>query len=467
MHDNAILSVRELTERIKSLLEGSFPFVWVRGEVTNLARPGSGHVYFSLRDGDAMLNCVWFRGRQKAQEAFDPLTGEIFEDGPRPCLAQTMQEGDAILCAGNISVFGPRGQYQLIVTLAQEADQKGELLRRLEILRQKLAAEGLFARERKRPLPEEPERVALLTAPTGAAIQDFLRIARSRGTGASIRIYPVPVQGAEAPPRIIRALDAANADGWANVAVIIRGGGSLEDLWAFNDEALARAVAASRLPVLTGIGHEIDTSLCDLAADCRAATPSHAAQLLWHERRWHEQRLDACAIALGKSAQRHREQAAARLNAMEKAMRWFSPRQRLERGNERLKELRLRLDSRLQFQLQQKRRQVSGISEQFLRLARVSVPSRRLQEEEALERRFYAAMRRLLQDKPQRLALLAARLEGLNPYAPLARGYTMVSTESGKLVCGVKTLAPGGLLRMTFQDGRALARVEEILPDKG
>ncbi len=274
-----ILSVRELTERLRRMVEQRFPFVWVRGETTNLSRPSSGHLYFSLREGADLLNCVWFRGQQRESESFDPLTGEVWEGGPRPGIAATLENGREIICAGRLSVYGPRGGHQLIVELAQEAGQ-GLLAAALEELKRKLAARGYFDQSRKRPLPACPERVALVTAPTGAAVRDFIRISSERGLGSSIRIYPSPVQGDDAPPLLAEAIGQANAEAWADLIVLIRGGGSLQDLWAFNDERVARAIFESRLPVLTGVGHEIDHSIADFVADRSAATPSHAAQML-------------------------------------------------------------------------------------------------------------------------------------------------------------------------------------------
>ena len=274
---DGILTVRALTEQLRRSLEGRFPFVWVRGEVSNLSRPGSGHIYFSLKDQDAQLQCVWFRGQQRQAEqgqAFDPLTGEVF-DTPRPSPLELLRNGLDLLCAGRISVYAPRGQYQLLVELVQPTGQ-GLLAQAFEERKRKLAEAGYFAQERKRPLPWNPQRVALITSPSGAAIHDFLELAQNRGCGAEIRLFPASVQGEEAAPEIIRALDEINAQGWAQVIVLIRGGGSLEDLWAFNEEAVAEAVFCSRLPVLAGIGHEVDVTLADLTAGLCARNSGNA-----------------------------------------------------------------------------------------------------------------------------------------------------------------------------------------------
>jgi len=414
--DDAVLSVSALTERLRQALEGEFPFVWVRGEVTNLGRPGSGHVYFSLRDGEALLNCVWFKGRQRPCESFDPLTGEVYEDGPRESLAKTMRDGDTITCAGRITVFGPRGQYQLLVDMAQDAGQ-GELLRRLEAMKRKLSERGWFSQERKRPLPAAPSRVAVLTAPTGAAIHDFVRIAQVRGVGAEIRILPVPVQGDAAAPAIIRALERVNAEDWAEVAVIIRGGGSLEDLWAFNDEKLAEAVVHSRVPVLAGIGHEVDVSICDLVADCRAATPSHAAQILWREREWYAQRLDDLTSSLSRFAQLRLNGCAVRLDAAGRALNLLSPSRRLSWRGERL---------------------------------------------DGLEMRLSRAVDEARQRMERRIAEWALRLEARDPETPLTRGYAMVFDADGALVRGARDVAPGASLSLRLHDGEIAAQAIEV-----
>ena len=293
---DAILSVRQVTERLRQTVESRFPYVWVQGEVTNLSRPSSGHVYFSLKEDDALLNCVWFK-RQQKDEAFDPLTGEVWEDGPRPSLARTMENGQTLVCAGRLTVYGARGQYQMIVDLAQAAGL-GLWHQEFEALKRRLAAEGLFDAARKRPLPREPRRVAVITAPGGAAIRDFIRISSTRGLGAEIRIHPVPVQGEDAPPRIVDALEEVGREGWAEVAVLIRGGGSASDLNCFNAYRLCAHVAQFPLPILTGIGHDKDTSVADMVAHTALKTPTAVAGWLVERMTQAEGWLDYAALQL-------------------------------------------------------------------------------------------------------------------------------------------------------------------------
>ncbi len=330
-----IYTVKELTAKIKRSLEGQYPFVWVKGEVSNVSRPSSGHVYFTLKDSEALLQCVWFKNFQRQEEKFDPLTGEVFEDGPRPSLAHKLVNGQQVLCAGHISVYAPRGSYQLVVALMQEGGH-GALHAAFEATKEKLRAQGYFSSERKRELPYNPQKIAVVTAPTGAAIHDFLRIAEQGGTGSAIRVYPVLVQGQDAAPSIVKAMQSIQREAWAEVIVLIRGGGSLEDLWAFNEEIVANAVFTSSIPVLAGIGHEVDVSICDMTADVRAATPTHAAQLLWPAREELMQRVDGLEILLKENVEHVLRQHAQKLQLQQQALQWLSPMRHWQRQNEKL-----------------------------------------------------------------------------------------------------------------------------------
>lgn len=480
---NSIQSVSELTRGVKALLEGAYPFVWVRGQVTNVSRPGSGHVYFSLKDEDASLAAVWFRGSQKTSETFDPLTGEVYEDGPRPGLAGRLENGQEIVCAGRLSVYGPRGVYQLVVELAQEAGQ-GRLQAEFERLKLRLAEKGYFAQERKRVLPRHPGRVAVITAVTGAAVRDFLRMAHERGWGGEIRVYPVPVQGEEAPAAIARALGRVNGEGWAEVAVLIRGGGSLEDLWAFNTEVVATAVFMSGVPVLAGIGHEVDVSIADLVADVRAATPTHAAQLLWVERRELAQRLDEAEMALSRVWGRYLERREARLARLAGALGWLSPLRSLDRLEERRAGLRDDLHESMLVFLDGKE---GRLREFFFRMTQLTAARRQKAEEEleGLVRRMDAAgpARELgrLEERLEGLVLrlragmghsmerlsgelekFLLRLESANPALPLERGYVLARKRSGEFLRSVAGVRPGDALDIVALDGEVTTIVERV-----
>ncbi|MBQ4616200.1 MAG: exodeoxyribonuclease VII large subunit [Mailhella sp.] len=456
---DSILSVRQVTEKVKQAVEARFPYVWVRGEVTNLSRPSSGHVYFSLKEGDALLNCVWFRNQQK-DEAFDPLTGEVWEDGPRPSAASTMENGQTLICAGHLTVYGARGQYQMVVDFAQ-AGGLGLWHQEFEALKRRLAAEGLFDQERKRPIPFEPERVAVVTAPSGAAIRDFIRIAGERGLGAEIRIYPTPVQGDEAPPRIVEALRQAGEDGWAQVIVLIRGGGSMQDLWAFNDERVARAVYASPVPILTGIGHEIDRSIADFTADLSAATPSHTAQILWQERHIFEQHVDGLELALRQAFERSLEKISARLEQKERALRLLSPLEKLRLQEEKLAGALRSMDAALSSRLAQSARALEYFS---LRLKNAGDQCLRVAEQTA-ERTaapLHSLGRMIGLAQEHELARMELSLKALDPYEPLKRGYAMALTEDGSFLRSVAQTEPGRKISVELADGRLAAIVEAV-----
>lgn len=481
----AILTVRELTERLRKTIEGNFPFVWVRGEVSNLSRPASGHLYFSLKDQDAQMQCVWFQHMQRRQhQHFDPLTGEVF-DKPRPPLPEIVQNGQELLCAGRIGIYAPRGQYQLMVEMAQPAGQ-GVLAKALEESRCKLAAQGFFGIERKRRLPPDPQRVAVITSPRGAALQDFLELARGRGGGAHIRIFPALMQGAEAAPSIVRAMSEANEQEWAQVIVLIRGGGSLEDLWAFNEESVAQAVFCSRLPVLAGVGHEVDTTLADMTADVRAATPSHAAQILWPLRSELEQRVDEAALALRRVAKRRVDMYGYELERCESALRWLSPLRSHKRLADQVEALETSLRRAAARWLNEKEARCARLEQ--ARLAALDAEKIGMLEARlaVLEGAFCHALPSLLEKKEKLFALatqslhaagaavhfsfvhrlegLASALEVANPLALLKRGYAFVRTREGVPVRSARAVSPGEKLDICLHDGILEAVVSGFSP---
>lgn len=500
MSDDRIFSVSALTAAIKTALEAPFAFVWVRGQVSNLARPASGHMYFSLRDESCSLAAVWFKNSQKQSEHFDPLTGEVYEEGPRPGLAGTLENGQEVVCAGKLTVYGARGQYQLVVEIAQPAGI-GRLHEEFERLKAKLAGLGYFSLARKRPLPENPLRVAVLTAPGGAAVHDFLRIAEGRGTSAHIRIFPVPVQGEAAPARIVTAMHRVFDEQWAQTLVLIRGGGSLEDLWAFNDETLAGAVFTAPIPVLAGIGHEVDFTLADMTADVRAATPSHAAQLLWTDREELRRRAHAIEEALRQTERQSLERLDTQLKTLARALIWRSPEKNLAHWQDRLlagtrllrnagRRILERKESRLSaclVALYAAPQRIPAAEQAFTALARqltragsrlletheaalrsynaglMHVPSRLPAVEAALatlERQLHSNGLRGLTETAHTLERLNLRLEGANPHAPLERGYVLLRKEDGSFVKARADAVPGERLSALVSDGEIPVRVE-------
>ncbi|MBQ7738225.1 MAG: exodeoxyribonuclease VII large subunit [Desulfovibrionaceae bacterium] len=353
---NLTYSVSSLTAKLKQTLETDFANVRVQGEVApnSCKASQSGHYYFTLGDENASLKCAWFyRTRLAAQgNNFDPLTGEVFSESQRVTLAD-LKLGGSFLCIGKINVYPPRGEYQLVVTQMLKAGV-ANLAQEFERLKARLLALGYFDSARKRPIPINPRRVALITSESGAAIRDFWRIAQNRGLSSQIRLFPTLVQGKEAVGTIIAAIEEANSQKWADVIVIIRGGGSLEDLWCFNDVSVAKAIFESRLPILAGIGHEIDITLADMTADLRAATPTEAAVLLWGLRSELSERLLTLRTSLNRLFWGQFTQNRQKLLNLSKLLLSASPEKRLDVLHSRLEFLRTNFQRHMISFLEQK-----------------------------------------------------------------------------------------------------------------
>ena len=463
-----VYTVSGLTDEVRKGLERTFPYVWVRGEVTNMTVASSGHIYFSLKDSASQLQCVWFAGKYKnAGSSFDPLTGEVYAE-PLPPPTERLKNGLEVLASGGIGVYAARGQYQLIVDFAQPAGV-GLLAMEFEKIKAKLAGLGYFASERKRVLPRDPERVALITSARGAAIHDFMEVASDRGLSSRVRLFNVPVQGKDASAKIAEAINLANEQNWAEAVVIIRGGGSLEDLWAFNEEAVAEAIFKSKIPALTGIGHEIDTTIADMVADLRGATPSHAAQLLWTPRRELWQRLDELVLTLARLQKGRMTSFENVLNQKARLLELLSPEKKLEVGERRLRELSDRL-----------RTIVSGIvrscaeREKYLeaRLAAVASPERRIEvQEKRLEELaddLGKGATATFERAKNRLAAGESLLAALNPENPLKRGFALLYNGERRISsvndCRVGERILGrladGALRMTIDAKERFAEEE-------
>jgi exodeoxyribonuclease VII large subunit len=392
-----VLSIGELTGQIKQTLEGNFGRVWVSGEISNFSRPASGHCYLTLKDDTAQIRAVIWRTAAKAAR-FD------------------LHDGLEVICQGYLDVYAPRGSYQLVI---QKIEPKGlgALERALRMLREKLAAEGLFAAERKRHLPRFPRRIAFVTSPTGAAVRDFLEVLRRRWRDVHVLIVPVRVQGDGAAAEIAAGIELVNRlVHEVDVLVVGRGGGSLEDLWAFNEEIVVRAIHASRIPVVSAVGHEIDVTLSDLVADVRALTPSEAAERV--------------------------------VPAMEE-LREFLDRQ----------EARLGSALRSRFQLARTRVDNLAGCRVFRRpLERVQLLGQRVDD---LQSRADRAMARRVERATSSLEAKAAQLESLSPLSVLARGYSMTTRSAdGALLRRARDVAPGELVRTRLADGEITSRVE-------
>ncbi len=455
-----IYTVNELSALLKGTMEMHYPFVWVRGQVSNLSRPGSGHIYFTLKDEHAVLDAVWFKGKQNLEQKFNPLTGEILQEGPKPSLALSMKNGEEILCAGKITIYPPQGHLQLMVELA-EPFGIGLLQQKFEQLKKKLSQLGYFDLERKQKIPLNPRHVAVITAPTGAVIRDFLRVSANRGLSSKIRIYPSLIQGDKAPSEIATALNFVNSEKWAEVIVLIRGGGSLEDLWTFNTEEVAAAIFNSALPVVTGIGHEPDISIADLVADLRAATPSHAAQLIWPERDTLVQHVDEQELALTSIFSKIIDTFKNRLTELSRYLTYFSPLNSLARMEEKITQLeqQIMLTWQKNFLLKEKN------CEDSIRQLQQTFSSRDIEVmgkdlSELASRLQLLVKSRLEQLENMEFAILKTKLEGLNPLQPLQRGYAIV-TAGTKVLRRIKDAKLGQNITILLSDGTLQAVVTE------
>jgi len=435
-----VYSVTRVNREVRALLERGLGVLWVEGELSNLSQPASGHWYFSLKDRDAQLRCAMFRA-QNSLVGFTP------------------RAGTQVLVRGRISVYEARGEYQLIVEHLEEAGI-GALKREFERLKAKLAAEGLFALERKRSLPRFPQRIGVITSPSGAALRDILHILARRFPPARVLVYPTAVQGAAAAPALVAALESASARAECQVLILARGGGSLEDLWAFNDERVARAIRACRLPVVSGVGHEIDFTIADLAADARAPTPSGAAELVVPERR-------ACLEVLARSAQRltagmHRELRVngARLENTARRLKLAHPGVRLQQQMQRLDELAQRLGGAAHAGLH---RDLMRLAHAITALVRRSpdqlVREYRVRHQGAGARLEHAAGE-CLSRAQHRLALAQRALNAVSPLATLARGFAIVTrATSGTLLTDAAAVAAGEEIEARLARGSLSARV--------
>ena len=397
------ISVSAVNGYIKEMLERDdvLSAIAISGEISNFKRNSSGHLYFSLKDEGATISAVMFRG-DASRLAF------------MPC------DGMKVVVYGRISLYEKSGQYQVYIR-TMISDGAGELARAYEALKRKLEAEGLFAPERKKKLPKLPRRIGIVTSPTGAAIRDMINVTGRRYPMADLVIFPAAVQGAEAPPQLRAGIEYFNATGSVDVIIIGRGGGSIEDLWAFNDEALARAVAASEIPVISAVGHETDFTLCDFVADCRAPTPSAAAEIAVPDARaicaYTEQTEDRMTRAMLAKLTRCNEDV---LN-MEKIIALNSPSAILERHALALKNLGVRIDG---------------------------------------------AMRTRLTVSGSALAEISAKLSGLNPLGVISRGYSAVKSEGGRVIGSVDALTLGERINIVMSDGVASATVDGISKNK-
>ena len=437
--ERTVYTVARLNREVRLLLEQGLAVIWVEAELSNFTQPASGHWYFTLKDKEAQIRGAMFRQRNM-NLGFTPKSGQL------------------VLVRGRVSLYEPRGDYQMIAEHMEEAGV-GALKREFERLKTRLAAEGLFAPELKRPLPAFPRRIGVITSPSGAAIRDVLHILKRRFPPAQVLIYPTPVQGAAAVPALIRALQLASARADCDVLILARGGGSLEDLWAFNDEGVARAIRACAVPVVSGIGHEIDFTIADFVADLRAPTPSGAAELVVPDRLELLNALRRISERLVQSGRRELRVAEQLLQNLRHRLQRTHPGVRLQHSAQRLDELEQRLRKALHARVQQQNIRLGSALAALIR----ATPAHRLAALCArgaeLRIRLQHALQRYLQTSGHRLSLATQRLDSVSPLATLARGFAVVTRTDGSVITDAKSVAIDDEVLARLQHGLLRARV--------
>ena len=438
----SVLTVSALTRQIRSTLEQNFPPLWVEGEISNLACPSSGHWYFSLKDEAAQIRCAMFRNRNRLLR-FRP------------------EDGQQLLVRARVSLYEPRGDYQLIAEHMEEAGD-GALRRAFEQLKVKLASEGLFDESHKKSLPDFPKQIGVITSPTGAAIRDILTILKRRFPSLPVLVYPVPVQGKTAAPSILRMLQVATKRNECDVLILSRGGGSLEDLWSFNDEEVARAIYESDIPIVTGIGHEVDFTIADFVADLRAPTPSGAAELVSpNADEWLlslQKYFDRMQQLLQRQFLDHQQQ----LQWLIKRLQQLHPGQMIIKQAQRLDELEQRMINSMQILL---RHQRTVLAERYSRLMPFNPQqtiTRYVDQTRHLRQRLDSMMQQLLERKQQQLTALGRTLNTVSPLATLGRGYGIVrALPDYQVVRNAREVKTGDTIEAMLAKGRLICDVVE------
>jgi exodeoxyribonuclease VII large subunit len=434
-----IFTVSRLNAEVRLLLENEMGIVWLVGEISNFSAPVSGHWYLTLKDSRAQVKCAMFRGNNR-RVTFKP------------------QNGNQVLVKTRLSLYEPRGDYQLIIE-SMQPEGDGRLQQQFDELKMKLAGEGLFAQTNKQPLPEHPKRVGVITSKTGAALFDILDVLKRRDPSLPVVVYPTMVQGEEAAIQIAQAIGCANSRNECDVLIVGRGGGSLEDLWCFNNEILARTIAASQIPIISAVGHEVDVTIADFVADMRAPTPSAAAELVSRDNSHKGQALvtrqQKLASALRYYLSQQRQRTTALLHRLEKQ----HPNHQLQRQSQQLDDLEMRLQRSMERYLslrQQKVERQQHRLELNSPVKRLSIQQSNLQR---LEQKLLDAMDRKLLNTRHQLALAAEKLDTVSPLATLKRGYSITQSDSGKVITKASEIKTGDTLVTRLSDGEIRSTV--------
>ncbi len=438
-----IYTPSELNREVRMHIEMGFPRIALEAEISNLSKPASGHLYFTLKDNKAQIRCALFRSSASR-------------------LSIRPENGMKVLARGRISLYEPRGDFQLIVDSLRDAGE-GLLQRQFEELKKKLEGEGLFEPSCKQPLPPYPLRIAVVTSPGGAAVRDILHVLARRWPVAKVRLYPVAVQGSDAPREILTALRSANEQNWAEILIVGRGGGSLEDLLAFNDEAVARAVFASSIPVISAVGHETDFSICDFVADLRAPTPSAAAELATPDQATLKESFSRSQRQLLRRIRDRLQRDTQGLDHLSHRLRQRHPATRLGEQARRIDTLQKDLTKGFQRQLKEGEALLANLSTRLYN----QHPGRRLQDLRIKVNNIRQSIDKIINNslnkQQQTLRDLARTLNAVSPLKTIGRGYAVVtSTQTGQVVTSVSQAQPGVAITTQLGDGRLLSTIEKV-----
>lgn len=437
-----IFTVSRLNQTVRQLLEMEMGQIWLSGEISNLSQPASGHWYFTLKDDRAQVRCAMFRNSNR-RVTFRP------------------QNGQQVLMRATITLYEPRGDYQLIAESMQPAGD-GALQQQFEQLKQKLQAEGLFDQAHKQPLPAPARCIGVITSSSGAALHDILHILKRRDPSLPVVIYPTQVQGSEAPAQIVRAIGLANLRNDCDVLIVGRGGGSLEDLWSFNDERVARAIFASRIPVVSAVGHETDVTIADFIADLRAPTPSAAAELVSRNQLELLRQIQSQQQRLEMAMDYYLVQRQQRFSRLQHRLQQQHPQLRVARQQTQLFRLQQRLSEAMQTRLRIAVRNLERLGQRLQQQQPASRIARQQQRLQQIHYRLEQVILRRLGREREHFKVLCSQLESVSPLATLARGYSVTRTSQGELLKSIDQARNGELLQTRVPDGWVESRVENV-----
>jgi len=439
-----IYTVSRLNREVRSVLEGSFPLLWIEGEISNLARPSSGHIYFSLKDSNAQVRCAMFRMKRQLLR-FQP------------------ENGITVQVRARVGLYEGRGEFQLIIE-HMEAGGEGALRQAFEALKLKLSTEGLFDTERKKTLPEIPQKVGVITSPSGAAVRDVLTVMARRFPSTPVLIYPVAVQGENASREIVEAIQLANRRRECDLLILTRGGGSLEDLMAFNEERVARAIADSTIPIISAVGHEIDFTIADFVADQRAPTPSAAAEVATPDGIELIQNVEQLHRRHYRQVKQQLEITRQRFLTLNQRLHRVHPESRLQQQTQLLDSLELRLKTAILRGIAQRRENLQLIDTQLGAVTPQYTLERQNHRIAQLLHRLSNAINKITDSRKQSLAVCVSKLNTLSPLATLERGYSITLGPSSKVIQSTSALSIGDKIETLLETGKVISRVEKVEP---